>query len=384
MTNHRKLLFDVLEGRKPSQTPFFPDITDWYIGRHRLEGQALGYAPGGFIFDNDPIHSRPHTMPAAFNGMTLFDIYKKYDWGFFAHLYGWCRKVYAGGVSVETKTEGDRQYSRLKTPKGELTKMDRMASDGSWSHQEYYIKRIEDLDIMRYAEERSHFEPKFEVAQKVLDALGDQGAGDIVINRSPFGKLVHEYMGFERVIYAMNDHLDAMEDFLAFQAERDMEGQVELAAQAPGRLVIMSDHTDETLISPRQWRRYCVPFYQRMTERLHKAGKLVSSHLDGNFKGYFKYLSEPGLDYLDGCTPAPMFSYEVEELAAALPDGMSAFVGVPSTLFVQNLPTDELTALAKRIKTAFGGRAIVNVGDILPVNGDIEQVIEVGKAVRQG
>lgn len=38
-------------------------------------------------------------------------------------------------------------------------------------------------------------------------------------------------------------------------------------------------------------------------------------------------------------------------------------------------------ALGRRIAKAFNGRVLVNVGDILPPEGEIEQVIELGKAI---
>ena len=94
-------------------------------------------------------------------------------------------------------------------------------------------------------------------------------------------------------------------------------------------------------------------------------------------------LDQTGFDYLDGCTPAPMFNYEVEQLAEALPDGMFSYCGVPPTLLCQKLPTEEIVAFGRRIIKAFNGRVILNVGDILPPDGDIDQVIALGEMVKQ-
>lgn len=69
------------------------------------------------------------------------------------------------------------------------------------------------------------------------------------------------------------------------------------------------DHSDENLISPQHYREFCIPYYRKITELLHAGGKLVSTHLDGNFKGYMPYLHETGFDILDGCTPAPMTNW---------------------------------------------------------------------------
>jgi hypothetical protein len=188
-------------------------------------------------------------------------------------------------------------------------------------------------------------------------------------------------MGFERVVYALADAPQVIEEFLAFQEEVDL-WLIRLAAQAPERVVILSDHADENLIAPPYYVKYCIPYYRKMTDLLHQSGKFVSTHLDGNFRGFFPYLAQTGFDLLDGCTPAPMFNYEVEELAAAMPPGMAAYCGVPSTLFCMHLPAQELLALGERIARALRGRGIVNVGDILPPDGDIEQVIALGEHLR--
>ena len=151
--------------------------------------------------------------------------------------------------------------------------------------------------------------------------------------------------------------------------------------------MIISDHADENLIAPPYYLEYCIPFYNKACDILHQAGKIVSTHLDGNFKGHMPLLDKTGFDLLDGCTPAPMNNYEVEELAEALPASQLTYLGVPATLFCQGLDTSEILSFGERIYHNLAGRAILNVGDILPPNGDIEQVVALGehlKALNEG
>ncbi|MCE9615664.1 MAG: hypothetical protein K8T26_15455 [Lentisphaerae bacterium] len=375
---HRDHFFSILEGKRPKRMPFFPDITDWYVANRVPPGQARPYGPGDFIPDDDPIHKLPGTLPDAYRDFTLFDFYRHFNWGFHVHISNWFERTYDGGVRLDVREQGDRKAFTYHTPRGSITRVDRLASDGSWSRQEFFVKTPDDLKTMQVVVEHTHFVPRFERVDAIRDALGGWGQGDIVLSRSPFGKLVHEYMGFENVIYALFDNPDPLLAYMDVQERLDLE-LVALAAQAPERLVILSDHADETLIAPRYWKDYCAPHYRKVCAMLHGAGKFVSTHLDGNFKGFFPYLHVSGFDLLDGCTPAPMFNYTVEELAAAMPPGMSAFCGVPATLFCQGLPTDDILAFGDRIRKALRGRGVLNVGDILPPNGDIEQVIALGR-----
>jgi hypothetical protein len=193
-------------------------------------------------------------------------------------------------------------------------------------------------------------------------------------------------MGFEQVVYALHDEERAILDFLDFQEEYDLK-LVHLAAGAPARVVILSDHADENLIAPPLYRRFCLPHYHKAIGILHAAGKLVSTHLDGNIRGYLPFLHQTGFDLLDGCTPAPMTNYEVEELARALKatwpaapaPGMTCYCGVPATLLCTGRDDGSVTAFGRRIVEAFDGRVILNVGDILPPDGRIEQVVALGQ-----
>jgi hypothetical protein len=246
-------------------------------------------------------------------------------------------------------------------------------------------RSLSDLEIVRSIVENTRFIPRHERVEKFLRETGGFGVCDLVIFRSPFGKLVHEYMGFEQVAYALHDDEAAVLDFLAFQEEKDLQ-LIRLAAEAPGPIVIISDHADENLISPAWYRRYCIPAYAKACAILHEAGKYVSTHLDGNFKAYLPFIAETGFDLLDGCTPAPMFNYEPEELAEATcgtgrRPRVSCYCGVPASLFTTGIDPQSLADFGERIARAFKGGVIVNVGDILPPNGSIEGVIEVGGRV---
>jgi len=382
MINHRTHFFSVMEGGKPRNMPFFPDITDWYVANRTPHGQDRPYGPGDFIPDDVPFHKQRGTIPEKYKDWTLFDFYRNFDWGFHVHISDWFRIRFSGGVERRTWIDGRKQYIQLVTPKGSLTRVDLHSSEGLWARSEFFVKSVKDLDIMQYVVEHTHYVPAFENVLELRRQMGDWGQGDLAIFRSPFGKLVQEYMGFENVIYAMTDDLDAMVRFMAVLEVKDLE-LIEIATRAPERVVIISDHADENLIAPPYWRDYCCPFYRKACDILHKSGKFVSTHLDGNFKGFFPFLAQSGFDLLDGCTPAPMFNYEVEELAAAMPAGMKAFCGVPSTMFCRKMPTVQLLDMADRIMESLQGRGIINVGDILPPDGDIEQVVALGEHVRR-
>ncbi len=379
---HAERFFSVLKGKAADRTPFFPDITSWYVLTRIPLGVEQPFWPGQYIPDDSPFHAGPSRLPGPMGKLSFVDFYRRFDWGLPCHMYNWYEERYAGGVEKVVRTEGRHRTVTFRTPKGELARTYKLDAEGTWSEYDHMAKSLPDLGIVARIVENTRFETRHERVEKFLRETAGFGVCDLVIFRSPFGKLIHEYMGFEQVAYALHDDEHAILEFLRLQEERDLE-LIRLAASAPGPIVIISDHADENLISPAWYRKYCIPYYNKACAILHEAGKLVSTHLDGNFKGYLPFITETGFDLLDGCTPAPMFNYEPEDLAAATSGAggkrrMSCYCGVPASLFTTGAEPGALADFGERIARAFAGKVIVNVGDILPPNGSIEAVIEVG------
>lgn len=379
----RESFFAAVRGEPLERAPFFPDITSWYVLTRIPLGQEQPYFPGQYIPDDSAIHDLPSRLSGPLAALTFVDFYREFGWGLPVHMYDWCEEHYVGGVEKVVQDKGGHRTVTLHTPRGDLGRTYKLDAEGTWSEYGHMVKRPAELDLVRCIVENTRFEPHPERIERFRRETEGFGVCDLVINRSPFGKLVHEYMGFEQLAYALHDDPAAVLDFMAFQEEKDLE-LVRLAARAPGSIVIISDHADENLISPAWYRAYCMPFYRKACAILHEAGKLVSTHLDGNFKGYFPFIEETGFDLLDGCTPAPMFNYEPEELAAATCDAggkrrLGCYCGVPACLFTTGTLPVILAHFAERIARAFDQQVIVNVGDILPPNGAIEGVFEIGR-----
>lgn len=375
--SHRELFFGLLSGQKLDRVPFFPDITDWYKARRTLPGQPQRFKTGEFISGNDPFHQENVDMPDEYSQFTLLDFYKHYDWGLPVHIYHWYDVEY-DNVDRYEKTAASKRITQFVCPTGKIERIEQMAADGSYCPCEHFAKDLKDLKTIEYIVSHTRMIPRYDLVTKILQELGQQGVADIVINRSPFGKLVHEYMGFENTVYALSDEQTTILKFLDFLAEYDIE-VIKMAANSPARIIIVSDHADEHLIAPNYYKQFCVPFYNKACDIFHEKCKIVSTHLDGNFKGYFPYIKETKFDLLDGCTPAPMNNYEIEELSKVLNENMYTYCGIPSTLFVQNLKDSAIIEFAARILNALKGRLILNVGDVLPPNGNLNQVIKVGE-----
>lgn len=406
---HRERFFALLEGRLVDRLPFFPDISDWYKARRTPPGEPQRYMTGALIPDGIDFHKVQHDMPPEWASWSYLDFYRNYDWSLPVHIYDWYR-TRGHGYSVELSETKDSRIEgwnsrhgfmtylgvssldagksfvttrrifteTWKTPLGKLTDIKEMAADGSLARTKYMVETLEDLRILEYIV--THTEVKADHARisSVLSQIGELGVADLVIFRSPFGKIVQEYLGIERTAYWMYDHRQRVLDFLGLLEEEDLK-VIELAARSEARIVIISDHADEALLNPRWYEEFCIPFYQKACKILHQHGKIISTHLDGNILRLLPLLKDTGFDLMDGCTPAPMSNYRPGDLGRALGGGQYAYCGVPSTLFTQGLEDRVIIESAEEIYGALEGKLILNVGDVLPPNGDLQQVIELGE-----
>ncbi|MCL2751607.1 MAG: hypothetical protein FWE62_02500, partial [Firmicutes bacterium] len=64
--------------------------------------------------------------------------------------------------------------------------------------------------------------------------------------------------------------------------------------------------------------------------------------------------------------------------AAAINGKLSAYVGVPASMTIESADPARAAEFGRRIVKAFDGRVIVNIGDILPINGSIQTAIGIG------
>ena len=407
---HRERFFALLEGRPVDRLPFFPDISDWYKARRTPAGEPQVYPTGALIPDGISFHHTQHTaydMPPQWASWSYLDFYRNYDWGLPVHIYDWLQVSSSGytieveesdvsrlegwhpvygfmtylhpsRVDVETVPTHKRVTHRWVTPKGTLSSVKEMALDGSLAQVKYPVETLEDLDILEYVVTHTGFRADDARIDYILEQIGDMGVADLAVWRSPFGRVVQEYVGLQQTVYWLYDHRERMLDLLQVLEAHDLQ-VIELAARSNARIVIISDHADDALLGPRWYQEYCMPFYQKANRILHDHDKVVSTHLDGNILRLLPLLQETGFDLLDGCTPAPMTNYHPGELAAALGEGQCVYCGVPSVLFTQGVGDDVILDSAREICDALQGRLVLNAGDVLPPNGDMGQVIRLGE-----
>jgi hypothetical protein len=161
---------------------------------------------------------------------------------------------------------------------------------------------------------------------------------------------------------------------------RSQEQLIEVINASPIRIINFGDNLHGSTTSPELFEKYILPVYQRRCELLHKAGKFVSSHWDGNVKPLLPYAKDTGLDGIEAITPLPQGDVTLEETKAALGD-MFLLDGIPAIYFDETYSEQTLIGCAKKCIDLFAPHLILGVSDEVSSHGDIERVRLVAEVV---
>ena len=112
--------------------------------------------------------------------------------------------------------------------------------------------------------------------------------------------------------------------------------------------------------------RYNLPYYQRVTEVLHRAGKTVSVHIDGMLKPCLGKLHTAGFDIAEAVTPAPVGDIAVKDLREYAGEDIFIWGHVQEILDLND------------------PRMILGVADEVPPDAVDERIREVSRLIGRG
>jgi hypothetical protein len=135
------------------------------------------------------------------------------------------------------------------------------------------------------------------------------------------------------------------------------------------------DNLECSMTNPRLFKKYLVPYYQRYSEILHRQGKKLGSHTDGNLKKLLSWLPDSGLDVCESFTPAPLTECTFEEAWTALEKGPLIWGGIPSYYLESQATEQEFQQHVEGLLELIGDRPIIlGIGDAVMANNAIERV----------
>lgn len=259
-------------------------------------------------------------------------------------------------VIASARRDGALLMETLETPVGTLTGTWAFTGSVGWIPHpiKHVVNNYEELKIFLYAVEHLDDEPPAAAYEDFLAAdyaAGDLGIATTTILETPLMFLTENLWGLENTSYLLHDYpaeVEAIFDRLHAVRMR----HIERFAESPAQVVISYENTSSTLISPRQFRRYCLPCLNDVAARLHAAGKIHLVHMCGKLRAFVGDFERAEFDGFVDITPHPTGDLPLDEAVSAIPNRVWKG-GIDPTTYINpdSMAVEaEITRLIERIK----------------------------------
>ncbi|MEM1581266.1 MAG: uroporphyrinogen decarboxylase family protein [Candidatus Bathyarchaeia archaeon] len=319
------------------------------------------------------------TLPAKYRNMSLLDVCL--EWGASWRCYSgyftdsFIKISYGGDVEVETTSDDKITVTKFKTPKGVLKQVHMRDDLGITSRIiEYPVKSLENLKSLEYILENLTVEFDQESYNRMNENLKGQGLVSYFFPRSPYQRLILEYMGLERTMSFLLRYKHEIEEFMkAIKASNDRFYRI--MADTPIKIFNLGENIDVRMTPPKIFEKYCLPYYRERTDYLHRMGKYVHIHVDGYARPLLPLLRETGLDGIEALTVKPVGDMTLEDIKNVLGDDIVILDGIPYIYFIpESIRQDKFEEFVKEIILMFRDRLILGISDELPPPAEVSRV----------
>jgi hypothetical protein len=323
-------------------------------------------------------HKRFGKMPKRYEGASLLDVFDDLRVSMrYVHYYTGQPDPIV--VNYSDKVRIIRQFHETdgtviyETPYGELAERYTLTSDGSWRKTEFPVKSVDDLRKLRWLYANTNY--SFSVDRFNIGAqfMGERGEPQFWVPKSPYQALAQIWMRLEDFIYALVDWTDEVEATMKAIDDSYDRLYEEIIASGVVRILNFGENIHDQLLSPKYFERYLIPFYEKRSNQLRRAGIFTHIHIDGYFKSLLPYLKHLPFDGYEALTPKPQGDVELEELKEHIGDKI-LIDGIPAIMFIPPFTREELMATVERIVKLFHPRLILGASDEVPQGGGEEAI----------
>jgi len=269
----------------------------------------------------------------------------------------------------------------IETPAGRQEAVHRQSPNNAGTiHLKWEVTTEEEMKVAAWREENTTWEWDQDRFDELLAEVGDLGAPTMFMPRMNVQSLYIEKMGSQNGIYAIHDWPGTVETY--FRALDESHGRlIDVINASPIDIINFGENVHAGTLPPSLFTKYHLPACQRRCEKLHAAGKWVSSHWDGDCRPLLPFAKETWLDGIEAITPFPQGDVTLDEVKNALGGEMFLLDGIPAVYFDETFPVETLIECTRRIIELFAPKLILGISDEISSTGDIERIRVVGQIV---
>jgi hypothetical protein len=325
-------------------------------------------------------------LPDPYQGMDIFDIYR--DLGCSARLYekfNLCfKEIEHPQVKITEKQLNNTDFETLiETPVGNQRAINRKTKTCERPIRiKWEISDEQELKVAIWRLENSSWQWHQKTYDTLVEQYCDLGAPTMFLPRVTIQDLYINRMGVEKAMYALMDYPSIVEAYFKALDEHH-DRMMEIINDCPIDIINFGDNLHCSTLPPHYFTKYVLPSYNRRCEKLHSAGKFVSSHWDGDVKTLLPLAKETQLDAVEAVTPFPQGDVTLEETKDALGDDIFLLDGIPAVLFNDYHSVEELIECTKKIIDLFAPKLVLGISDELSSTGDIQRIKVVNEIVQE-
>jgi hypothetical protein len=246
--------------------------------------------------------------------------------------------------------------------------------DGIWHTIKFPVENsLDELRGLKWLYQNTTYHFSKEKFRQGSDFIGDRGEPQFWVPKSPYQALAQIWMKLDQFIYALNDHREEVEDLMKVIDDSYDQLYEEIIGSGMVRIINFGENIHDHLFSPAYFEKYLIPFYEKRSGQLRKAGIFTHIHIDGYFKSLLKYLKYLPFDGYEALTPLPQGDVSLEEIKEHIGDKV-LLDGLPAVLFSPEIyPSREpLEEFTEKIIKMFHPRLVLGVSDEVPEGGGEE------------
>ncbi len=385
----RQRVLAVLRNEMPPRLPFITRLEAWYKS-----------------------HTRADAMPARFRGLTLDQLHAAVGVGrlkFSSPLAFRLR-----GVDVQATFNGEEHYgahepvvenfpgmwdivptdragetvTELITPRGRLTLRHKLLPENVQTGTDPYLvthllQSDEDFAVAEYMIENAELLPQHAKIRSDEAEVGENGLVVPLLYRVPFQQVLLEYLGEVPLFRALHERLGLVRRLLGL-LDTQMMQIIDSVASLEVPYVEFPDNLHGPMTSPALFQQYCLPAYQTYCESLHRQGKRVGSHTDGNMRPLLRLMPETGLDICESFSPSPLTPCTLEEAWDAWKNGPRIWGGIPSPILEDRFKHADFRSYMARLLALVDRPAILGIVDLFMHHNSMERVMEMAAWIETG
>ncbi|MEW6622848.1 MAG: uroporphyrinogen decarboxylase family protein [Bacillota bacterium] len=392
MMTHRQRMLATIRGEPTDRLPFIPRLDLWYKANKKNGTLPDRFKSASLIEIVDELDLGYHYVVPDF--LDFIDPLDEVDRALGLYrLRTMAYRPVLRGVKRNIYYEGDLTIVEYLTPYGKIrTKVlydEEMRKAGiTITHiVEHAIKSLDDFEAVAYIFENIEVQPTYDQFLIAKEEVGDRGipVAYSTVAGSPMHLIQRELMPYEKFFYEYYDNFNELK-WLADKISVFFNQMFNVVAKSPAEIILLGANYDYNITWPPYFKEHITPSLAAAADILHKEGKYLLTHADGENKGLLTEYVDSKIDIADSICPSPMTSQSLKEVRDAFAGKITIWGGIPSMSVLESSMSDynfEKLLDNTLVEAGKGDHLILSIADTTPPAAKFSRIERISQVAKE-